>query len=984
MTIKTKERDVIKNMQKVKKKLVLILGILMLISIVKIVVVNAEGVNNQYIAKTYIDYPVNCCAGGNIVVEGWIMTNDKDANIKAYLDNSDNEIEILSQTKTERADVLEAIKGYGTAEQNKLPGIRLVLNTENISNGRHNLIVKVLSRENNVIAESSSNFEYENEKAKMYIDTIFDNNTIYNNYKIEGWMMSNDVNSKLKIWIDDIEQDLSNLTRVERTDVLKAIKGYGTKVENPLPGFEYYLNLEDVTDGSHTLKIEVVSGKEENEESLAQYTKEIIVEKYKAKTYIDYPTNNELAGNFEFEGWIMTNDEKATYKLFIDNEEQKNVKFERVERTDVLNGIKGYGTEKENPLPGIKCKINTENMELRNHNITLIVYSREGNILSQQSKNFILEESKAKIYIDEPLCEEVSTNVKIEGWLMSNDKYADIKVYIDGLEQQITNYTREERGDVIEAIKGYGTEKENSLPGFKTDIDLSNFSNGEHNLKIEGISSSGKTIAVQEKKIYLDKYETKIYIDSPIKNQIVKTTLELDGWIMSSGENSDIEVYIDDQKIDDIKITRKEREDVIEAIKGYGTEKENPTPGFEAIIDTSHLLEGKHTLKILANINGEETRKLKTVDFIVNKYNTKMYIDEPSQKSVRRDTLKISGWAMSELANKKIIIKIDDNIINDITYNERTDVINAIKGYGGINENPTPGFETTVDIKSYSKGTHTIKIQVYSNETNEIIQELQQNIIFLGKIEREIITYGYSGAYLRGVSDESILTCYKYGDGPNVLFATFCVHGYEDSWERDGGVLVDIANAFYNRLIAEQDYALAEKWTIYLFPEVNPDGRKLGTTNYGPGRRTLYSKAAEGIDINRSWQTGSKYKRFTDKRNYNGTAGFQAYEAEYLRDFMLTHKSTTGQNVVIDLHGWENQLIGDESICKYYKEQYQSCSTRNYGSYGEQYLISWAHLNLNAKVALVELPYAANYEQVNSMNLSNKYITATLNFLRGM
>ena len=968
-------------MKNLKNKISIIIVIAIYIILANIFIVNAESKDMTYIAKTYIDYPTNDNLGGNIVVEGWVMTNDEEANVKAYIDGT--ETEILSQIRTERIDVLNDIKGYGTVEQNKLPGIKLTLNDENIPNGKHNITLKVFSRENNVIAESSSNFEYETAKAKMYIDTIFDDNKIYNNYKIEGWAMSNDADSTLKIYIDDEEQDLSSLTRVERVDVIKAIKGYGTKVENPLPGFEYYLDCENIIDGSHVLKIEVLSGKGEK---LAQYTREIIVEKYKAKTYIDYPVNNALYGELVFEGWAMSNDENATYKLSIDGNERDDLNLERIERKDVINAIKGYGTEKENPLPGINCKIDTENMERGRHSITLTVYSREGKILSQQEQNFIVEDSKAKIYIDIPLYdnEKVQSNMKIEGWVMSNDKYADIKVYVDGIEQQIKNYAREKRTDVIKAIKGYGTEKENPLPGFKADIDLSNFLEGEHILKIDVLTGKGKIITTLEKKIYLDKYKTKIYIDSPVRDQVVKTTLQLEGWIMSSGENSNIKVYIDDKEIKNIEIKRREREDVINAIKGYGTEKENPLPGFVAEINTSYLLEGKHTLKILANINGEETRKFETMDFIVNKYNTKMYIDEPTQKSTNEDTLKISGWAMSELANKKIIIKIDNNVIENVTYKERPDVIASIKGYGEITENPTPGFETTVDIKSYSKGAHIITIQVYSNETNEVIQEMQQNIVFLSKINREIITYGYSGAYLNGVSGGSELKCYKYGDGPNVLFATFCVHGYEDSWARDGEVLVNIANKFYDRLIADQDYSLAEKWTIYLFPEVNPDGRRLGTTNYGPGRTTLYSEVGKGIDINRSWQTGSNYERFTSNRNYNGTAGFQAYEAKYLRDFMLTHKTNIGQNVVIDLHGWEDQLIGDESVCKYYKEQYPSCKTTGYGRYGSQYIISWARLNLGAKVALVELPLASNNAQVESMQLSDKYINATLNFLRGM
>lgn len=248
------------------------------------------------------------------------------------------------------------------------------------------------------------------------------------------------------------------------------------------------------------------------------------------------------------------------------------------------------------------------------------------------------------------------------------------------------------------------------------------------------------------------------------------------------------------------------------------------------------------------------------------------------------------------------------------------------------------------------------------------------------KIERG--TYGASGAKIHGVNGGSDLEYLRFGNGDNVLFATFCVHGYEDSWDRDGTVLVNIANNFYDKLVREYDTELARDWTIYIFREVNPDGRRLGETNDGPGRTTLYSKLGKGMDINRCWQTGSEYKTYTGKRNYNGTAGFQAYEAEALRDFLLTHQSKTGKNVVIDLHGWENQLIGDEQICKYYKQQYSSCATRNYGKYGTQYLITWARQVLGAKVALVELPKANNYAEVEYMGLSDKYINATIEMLK--
>lgn len=257
-------------------------------------------------------------------------------------------------------------------------------------------------------------------------------------------------------------------------------------------------------------------------------------------------------------------------------------------------------------------------------------------------------------------------------------------------------------------------------------------------------------------------------------------------------------------------------------------------------------------------------------------------------------------------------------------------------------------------------------------------------IDYFFKIDTFTGTYGFSGAIVQGQPGGSDLLYYKWGNGPNVMFATFCLHGFEDSWERDGTYLVVIADKFYQSLVSTKDKELAKKWTIYIIREANPDGRRLGTSNSGPGRRTLYSKIGQGIDINRCWQTESSYKRYTDSRNYNGTAPYQAYEADYLRKFLLSRKSTIGQNVLVDLHGWENQLIGNEQICNYYKQEYSSCSTSSYGKYGTQYLISWARQNLGAKTALVELPKVNNDKEGEALGLSDKYIRATTNMLKGI
>ena len=289
----------------------------------------------------------------------------------------------------------------------------------------------------------------------------------------------------------------------------------------------------------------------------------------------------------------------------------------------------------------------------------------------------------------------------------------------------------------------------------------------------------------------------------------------------------------------------------------------------------------------------------------------------------------------------------------------------------------------TSGTEGQSKRLEAIQIRIISKENDSDSQEEP-------KFERQEGTYGKTGL---NVADKggSELKYLKYGTGKNVFFATFAIHGYEDKWDKDGYELIEIANNFYNKLLEDKDYDLAEKWTIYIFPGVNQDGLQEGSTNNGPGRTTLYSQAPQnkGIDLNRCWQIGSTYEKFTSDRNYNGDTGFQAYEAQALRDFMLKNKSKDGQTILVDLHGWTQQLIGDENICSYYEQQFPENNKRSVGRYGSGYMISWGRTYLGsqgrpAKTALIELPRdgVKNHQSVIDKDFSNRYINATMDMLK--
>ena len=98
---------------------------------------------------------------------------------------------------------------------------------------------------------------------------------------------------------------------------------------------------------------------------------------------------------------------------------------------------------------------------------------------------------------------------------------------------------------------------------------------------------------------------------------------------------------------------------------------------------------------------------------------------------------------------------------------------------------------------------------------------------------------------------------------------------------------------------------------------------------------------------------------------------------------MLSHKSNNGQNVVVDLHGWTQQLIGDPTLRNYYRTQFSE--NTDTATYGKGYLINWARANIGAKAALIELPRNnySNTDVINN-NIANRYIEATLSMLRGI
>ena len=306
------------------------------------------------------------------------------------------------------------------------------------------------------------------------------------------------------------------------------------------------------------------------------------------------------------------------------------------------------------------------------------------------------------------------------------------------------------------------------------------------------------------------------------------------------------------------------------------------------------------------------------------------YVGNDSQKWILRDTNK-NGWIISPLSNPDLAITVDGTIQN---------------------------------------GAKIILSKTLDNDN--------QMFWIMPHIEKGIEegTYGESGLMYKGTGG-SYLKYYKIGTGPKHLILNFSIHGFEDSYSRDGGELTYLANEFYSYLKKYMSDNLIENWTVYILPNSNPDGQYNGWTNNGPGRTTLYSWAGghKGIDMNRCFPIG--YTRAYSERNYNGTEPMQAFEAQHLRDFILNH--TGEKNIIIDVHGWLNETIGDNEIGSFFRSQFGI--NKHIATYGNGYLIQWARTIPDTRSMLLELPEVKSHNELINKNYVNKFNRATINLM---
>ena len=165
-------------------------------------------------------------------------------------------------------------------------------------------------------------------------------------------------------------------------------------------------------------------------------------------------------------------------------------------------------------------------------------------------------------------------------------------------------------------------------------------------------------------------------------------------------------------------------------------------------------------------------------------------------------------------------------------------IINHLKNFENYNiyieveENNGKIYKRGLDFSKIGRKVLTVK--GFERRVN-----LQGANLYIEKVREDEVNfeqgiYGQSGLKVKGDSRGQDLKYYKFGNGKNVFYATFAVHGFEDLWNNDGKELTYIAERFKDYLIRIGKSDIFKDWTLYVFPQANPDGANHGWTNDGP------------------------------------------------------------------------------------------------------------------------------------------------------
>ncbi len=352
----------------------------------------------QYEGRMYIDTPSNnqVCVLPDVEklkIQGWAVSNDAQAALRLYVNGK-----YISNihTRTDRGDVNQAVSGeYGGTANTPKAGFEIDLDIGTYSEGKYEIVVYQIGRNETIISKDTRIIQVKPKQyaGRMYVDTGI--NATYHvpqntKMNISGWAVSTDKMAKMLVKIDGKDCQYQ-VVRNSRGDVDYAVSpAYGGTTNTPNAGFSIDVNIDNLSDGRHTVIVQEVSryGQILCETSI---TLNVITPSYDGTMYLESPINNKRyrSDSLDVSGWVLSYATDDYVCVYINDVFRGTA--QRCERGDVLQEFNGkFGGSSTNPYPGFYCTIDTSNLGEGYYNLKVIHYSKYNKPLQTREVNFII------------------------------------------------------------------------------------------------------------------------------------------------------------------------------------------------------------------------------------------------------------------------------------------------------------------------------------------------------------------------------------------------------------------------------------------------------------------------------------------------------------------------------------------------------------------------------------------------------------------
>ena len=571
-----------------------------------------ETSNSEYLpAKSNLESPSNSeiIVNGKLRIKGWALHAFGIKEVKVLVDNA--QVATLN-TGISRADINSAYPGYFNGE---LSGFEETIDISQLGTGNKTVEVIIVSRngetqshKRNITIGKVNNLPKINT-----LDTPSDNTVISNEkIKIRGWALDEYGVKEVRVYVDG--KDLGTVPYgTNRPDVNNVYPGYPSGNNS---GFDGTVDISNISAGDKKLAVKITS----NDGTEKTIERTIKVVRLETRICLDEPSSGyTLTGNsLKIRGWALSSVGIKEVRVYVDGKDLGTVPY-GTNRADVNNVYPGYPSGNN---PGFDGNVDLSNVEDGVKSLKVKISSNDGNI-QEIERTIKIQRPKSIICLDEPVNNQLisSNTLKIRGWALNSTGIKEVRVYVDGKDLGTVPYGTN-RADVNNVYPGYPS---GNNPGFDGNVDLSNIGSGVKSLKIK-VSSNNGNIQEIERKINIQRLETRTCLDSPVTNEIVAgNTLKVRGWALSSSGVREVRAYIDGKDLGTVKYGT-ERKDVNNVYPGYPS---GNNPGFDGIIDISKVGSGDKTLVIKIT---ENNGTVKTIERNFTHRKSKLVVVDPGHE----------------------------------------------------------------------------------------------------------------------------------------------------------------------------------------------------------------------------------------------------------------------------------------------------------------------------------------------------------------